>query len=208
MGDPTSKRGVSFDQIDSYMFQLAGEMVSARLELQQIGQRNETSSTSRIEDELKNLRSHTMYEKGYKEEYKETDQGAMGTSFAAELSREYVRAHSAYSAADSHRHNLEVGDILFVGTQTRGLGPYTLETAIGGRYAEYYGGWVWKWCAIAMWFNVRVYWSIPFGFKFNWPPMQRHALPPVVHVRWRAACTCDPARTTVQTIDRHLPGTA
>ena len=71
MGDPTSKRGVSFDQIDSYMFQLAGEMVSARLELQQIGQRNETSSTSRIEDELKNLRSHTMYEKGYKEEYKE-----------------------------------------------------------------------------------------------------------------------------------------
>ena len=52
-----------------------------------------------------------------------------------------------------------------------GLGPYTLETAIGGRYAEYYGGWVWKRCAIAMWFNVRVYWSIPFGFKFNWPPM-------------------------------------
>eukprot|EP01044_Picomonas_judraskeda_P006049 COSAG03_NODE_592_length_6822_cov_29.000000_6_plen_54_part_01 len=25
---------------------------------------------------------------------------------------------------------------------------------------------------MAMWFNVRVYWSIPFGFKFNWPPMQ------------------------------------
>ena len=58
----------------------------------------------------------------------------------------------------------------YVGTQTPGLGPYTLETAIGGRYAEYYGGWVWKRCAIAMWFNVRVYWSIPLGFKFNWPP--------------------------------------
>jgi hypothetical protein len=42
---------------DPYMFQLAGEMVSARLELQQIGRRNETSNTSRIEEEIKNLRS-------------------------------------------------------------------------------------------------------------------------------------------------------
>lgn len=44
----------------------------------------------------------------------QTHQAAMGTSFAAELSREYVRAHSSYNAADSHRHNLEVGDILLV----------------------------------------------------------------------------------------------
>ena len=28
-----------------------------------------------------------------------------------------------------------------VETQTRGLGYYTLETAVNGRYAEYYGGW-------------------------------------------------------------------
>ena len=33
---------------DPYMFQLAGEMVSARLELQQIGRRNETSNTMRV----------------------------------------------------------------------------------------------------------------------------------------------------------------
>ena len=47
--------------------------------------------------------------------------------------------HFAASAAD-------------VGTQTPGLGPYTLETAVSGRYAEYYGGWVWERCAMALWF--------------------------------------------------------
>eukprot|EP01044_Picomonas_judraskeda_P016435 COSAG03_NODE_2921_length_2352_cov_938.717960_3_plen_180_part_00 len=36
-------------------------------------------------------------------------------------------------------------------------------------------------------------------------PCSRHALPPVVHVRWRAACTYDPARTVVQTISRRIP---
>ena len=35
---------------DPYMFQLAGEMVSARLELQQIGRRNETSNGGRRRD--------------------------------------------------------------------------------------------------------------------------------------------------------------
>ena len=34
-----------------------------------------------------------------------------------------------------------------VGTQTPGLGPHTLETAVSGRYAEYYGGGARERCA-------------------------------------------------------------
>ena len=39
-----------------------------------------------------------------------------------------------------------------VGTQTRrGLGPYTLETAVSDRYAEYYGGGARERCAMVLW---------------------------------------------------------
>ena len=97
-----------------------------------------------------------------------------------------------------------------VGTQTRGLGPYTLETAIGGRYAEFYGGvcvgTMCKVVVVLMYVFIGCFQSVSNSID---RPCSRRALPAVVRARRRrAACTCDPARIAVQTIDRHLPGSA
>ena len=42
------------------------------------------------------------------------DKGALGSSYSAELAHEYVKAHSAYCAADKSKHSLTVGELLVV----------------------------------------------------------------------------------------------
>eukprot|EP01046_Picozoa_sp_COSAG06_P031393 COSAG06_NODE_3052_length_5915_cov_4.348006_2_plen_568_part_00 len=42
------------------------------------------------------------------------DKGALGSSYSAELAHEYVKAHSAYCAADESKHSLTVGELLVV----------------------------------------------------------------------------------------------
>ena len=51
-----------------------------------------------------------------------------------------AHAHPPLTNARGHIQIGGMGPRSFVGTQTRGLGPYTLKRPSGDRYAEYYGG--------------------------------------------------------------------